>query len=334
MNPTPRLTFLLSVRNVAATVAATIESILAQTLSDFELLILDDVSTDGTAEVIARYRDKRIRALTNPTHLNHSQAANRGLALARADYVARIDGDDLCLPHRAAIQLEYLDAHPDIAIVGSFIQTFTDDPAAATGQIVQYPLDPPTVSATMLFRNTLAQPAVTLRKSMLSARQVEYDPLCIRAEDYELWGRCVMRGLRMANIPQVLVQYRIHPGQGMVRYLDACNATAQATRKRLIEHLGLRPTPAELTIHEALGLDQLVADPSFISDAAQWLVDLATANDRLARFDRQALMRLLTGRYVTLSRFAARHGLPSPDVSTSPFAPYLHPGVLVHQNSF
>jgi hypothetical protein len=324
----PRVTFLLSVRNVARTIAETIESILAQTLTDFELLILDDLSTDGTGQIIGGFRDSRIRAVTNPKHLNHSEAANLGLQLARSEYVARIDGDDLCLPRRGAVQADYLDAHPDVDIVGGCIETFTDGAGPSRRQLVQYPLTPGDVSATMLLRNVLAQPAVMLRKSALLAKGIQYDPACLRAEDYDLWGTCVIRGVKMANIPEVLVRYRLHDKQGMHLHLEACNQTARATRKRLIEHLGLRPDADMLAIHEAIGLDQFVPETTFITSAARWLETLAGANQRTGLFDQTALMRLLTGRYVTLTRFAMKYHLQPPNVAASPFAPYLHEGVL------
>jgi glycosyltransferase involved in cell wall biosynthesis len=329
MSQTPRVTFLLSVRNAAQTVGATIESILAQTMPDFELLILDDASTDATVRVIGSYNDPRIRVVINPTQLNHSRTANLGLSLARADYVARIDGDDLCLPRRAAMQADYLDAHADVAVLSSYFQTFSDDPAEGGGDIVALPLDSAAICATLLFRNAVAQPAVMLRKSMLAAKGIGYDPLCLRAEDYELWGRCAMAGLVFANLPEVLLRYRLHARQGVRLYAADCNATGEAVRRRLIEHLGLRPDAGALAIHEAIGLDRFVADPCFISAAAQWLTALAEANDRVRCFDQPALMRLLTGRYVTLSRFARSHLLPPPDIAASPFAAHLHPGVLV-----
>jgi glycosyltransferase involved in cell wall biosynthesis len=329
MSNAPRVTFLLSVRNAAHTVGATIESVLAQTMPDFELLILDDASTDETAQVVRGYHDPRIRLVTNPTQLNHSRTANLGLSLAKAEYVARIDGDDLCVPHRAAIQADYLDAHREVAILGASFETFSDEPSESAGQIITPPLDSPTIAATLLFRNAIAQPSVMLRKSVLAAKRIEYDPLCIRAEDYELWGRCAMRGLVFANLPEVLLRYRIHARQGVRLYAADCYATDRLVRRRLIEHLGLRPDQAALEIHETIVMDRYVADARFVSAAAQWLTALANANEQVRCFDHPALMRLLTGRYVTLCRFAKRHGLPQPDIAGSPFAAHLYPGVLV-----
>lgn len=329
MNPTPRVTFLLSVRNAARTVGATIESILAQTMSDWELLVLDAASTDATLCVIGGYRDSRIRVVASAYRQPLAESLNRGLAMARADYVARIDADDLCLPHRAGVQAEFLDAHEDMAVVGSQIETFTNDGAAGPGEIFKIPFDPAVVAATLLLRNVIAHPSVMMRKSVLASHGLAYDRSLGHVEDYDLWARCVTARVGLANMSDVLVRYRIHAAQ-----LTQCNAAkdsaaAAGVRKRLIGCLGLRPDAETLAIHEAIASDQFIADAAFTSDAAQWLTDLAEANQRRRLFDHPALMRLLTGRFVSLCRFAARNFLPAPDIEASPFAPYLHPGVQV-----
>ena len=181
----------------------------------------------------------------------------------------------------------------------------------------------------LLFRNAIAHPSVMLRKSVLAAGGLEYDAAMVCGEDYDLWARCVMLRLSLANVPEVLVHYRLHAGQVTQVDAPAGRVTAEGVRRRLIDHLGLNSDPANLAIHEAIGLDQFVAETQFISAAARWMTALAEANESRRCFDHPALMRLLTGRYVTLSRFAKMHGLPQADISGSPFAPYLHPGVSV-----
>jgi len=329
MNSTPRVTFLLPTFNAAATIGATIKSILAQTMPDFELLVVDDGSMDGTARIVGEFGDRRIRFEANSIRLRLPRSLNRGLTLARSDYVARIDADDICLPDRAAIQADYLDAHPDIALVGSHVKTFTDDPDSESGEVFSVPLDSATIFVTLLLRNAMAHPSVMLRKSALAAGDLWYDPSVIGAEDYDLWARCAMAKVGLANLPNVLVRYRVHAGQLTQLNTATDQKAAAAVRRRLIEHLGLRPDPATLAIHEAICSDRFMADAPFISAAAEWLKELADANERRGCFNHPALMRLLTGRYVSLGRFARRHRLNPPDISASPFLEYVHPGGLV-----
>ena len=115
----PRVTFLLPVHNNAATVGETIQSILGQTFENLELVIIDDASTDGTADHLRSFRDPRIRLHRNAGNLELTRSLNEGLMLSRGQFVARIDADDICLPERAARQVAFLDSHPDVAVGGS-----------------------------------------------------------------------------------------------------------------------------------------------------------------------------------------------------------------------
>jgi glycosyltransferase involved in cell wall biosynthesis len=329
MSTTPRVTFLLPTRNAAATVAATVDSILTQNMADWELLVLDAASTDQTLAVVGRYRDARIRVVASAFRQPLAESLNRGMAMARADYIARIDADDLCLPHRAGVQADFLDAHADIAVVGSQCEMFTDERATEQGEVYQIPFDPAAVAATLLLRNVIAHPSVMMRKPALAAHGLAYDESLAHAEDYDLWARCAMADLGLANMSDVLLRYRVHAGQLTQRNAANDSAAAAAVRKRLIARLSLRPDAETLAIHEAIASDRFLTDAAFISDAAHWLTILAQANERRKLFDHPALMRLLTGRHVSLSRFARKNFLPTPDIEATPFAAYLFPGVLV-----
>jgi glycosyltransferase involved in cell wall biosynthesis len=321
---TPQVTFLLPVYNAADTVADTVESILSQTYEEFELLIIDDASTDDSAELLATFEDPRIRIHRNETNLELARTLNRGLSLARGNYIARIDADDICLPHRAVTQVDFLDKNPHIAVVGSQVETFSDD-IFTPGTVIPYPADPAAVAAGLVFRNTLAHPSVMLRKSALAG--VRYNETIRRAQDYALWADCILHGLQLANIPQVLLRYRVHAGQATVRESFASLATGAAVRRHLLERLGLAPTSEQLAIHTHLALDSLTDDAPFLHAADAWLRDLLAANARARVFDPEAFARVLTGRYVALLKRARAHHI-SFDPAASPFAPYLHPGAL------
>jgi glycosyltransferase involved in cell wall biosynthesis len=312
---TPRVTFLLPVHNGAATIAQTIESILGQTLADVELLLMDDASTDESAEIIRGYPDARIRIVQNERHMELAATLNRGLTLAQADYVARIDADDISLPRRAAVQADFLDAHPTVSVVGSFLETFGD----GDSQTVRFPLNSCDISAALLFRNTLAHPAVMLRKSALTAKNLAYDESFRRAQDYDLWARCAMANVHLANVPQVLVRYRLHANQATRRDSQTSRLAAADVRRRLIRFLGLNPQPEDLCVHEALSLNTFIPDEEFVSAAFQWLGNLAEANEQSRGFDQEAFLRALTGRFVSLGRFANLNQIESPDIAGTPF---------------
>jgi glycosyltransferase involved in cell wall biosynthesis len=312
---TPRITFLLPVHNNAATIAQTIESILCQTLADFELLVMDDGSSDESAEIIRAYSDARIRIVRNERHLELAATLNRGLALVRAEYVARIDADDICLPRRAEVQADFLDAHPHVAVVGSFIETFGE----GDSQTLRFPAKSCDISAAFVFRNTLAHPAVMLRKSALAVKNLGYDESFCRAQDYDLWARCAMAKVQLANVPEALVRYRLHANQATRRDSQTSRLAAADVRRRLIHFLELNPQPDELCVHEALSLNTFIPDEEFVSAAFQWLTDLAEANEQSRGFDQEAFLRVLTGRFISLGRFANLHQIQSPDIAGTPF---------------
>ena len=121
----PKITVLLTVYN-RESISKTIESILSQTYQDFELLIIDNASTDKTQSIIKSYSDKRIRLYINEKNMGQTYSLNRGLALARGEYIARIDADDICLPKRLEIQADFLDKNPEFGFCGSWVRYIKD----------------------------------------------------------------------------------------------------------------------------------------------------------------------------------------------------------------
>jgi glycosyltransferase involved in cell wall biosynthesis len=319
----PRVTVLLPAYNAAATLRATIDSILAQTFPDFELLILDDASTDATPDILHEIRDPRLRLHRNPANLELTRTLNVGLSLSRGTYIARIDADDLCLPERVARQVAFLDAHPHIAVVGTFVDTFSDNNPAA---VWRYPTEPPAVAAALLFRNPLAHPAVMLRRAALEQHHLRYDDSIRRGQDYDLWCRCHLARLSLANIPEVLLRYRVHEAQATRVEPAGVRQTSARVRQRLLENLGLTPTPEELALHEALAWDQLVAEPRWLQGAVARLERLYRANLARPLFDIDALGRVLCGRWVRTLNLAHQTGIALP--AASPLAQYLLPGAL------
>jgi glycosyltransferase involved in cell wall biosynthesis len=326
--PNPKVTFLLPAYNAQATIADTIESVLSQSLTDLELLIIDDASTDSTSNIIARIKDPRIRIVRNPQNLELAATLNRGLTLAGADYIARIDSDDICLPHRAQTQFDFLETHSDIAVVGSFVETFTAD-LFETGTTIAYPTDPALVAAGLLFRNTMAHPSVMLRNSALAAAKIKYDESIRRAQDYALWAACAAANLQLANIPEVLTRYRVHPGQATARESLASLTTAAAVRRSIIERLGIAPAEEELATHTHLALDDFPPSANFIHAAEEWLAKLHAANQKSKIFPADPFTRTLTGRFVALVRHANSAAIPlHTPPENSPFAKYIHPNAL------
>ena len=156
-----------------------IESILNQTFTDFEFLILDDGSTNNAADVIKSYSDKRIKYIYKENS-GISDTLNLGISKAKGEYIARMDSDDISLPERFAKQIEYMDAHPEVGVLGTSIQVFGNKEELRSPQKNVGYLD-------MMRQSQVAHPAVIIRKSVMQNYNPEYE----YAEDYELWSRLI-----------------------------------------------------------------------------------------------------------------------------------------------
>lgn len=193
MSNRPIISVLLPTYNMAAYLGRAIDSILAQTYPHFELIVLDDGSTDYTADVLARYDDPRLIIQRNECNLGYIPTLNNGLKTARGTYIARQDADDISLPERFAAQVAYLQAHPDVGLLGSQIAY-----ADRQGKLIEtaQPLhDDALIMWDLLFGSAMAHSSVMFRRALIE--QVgDYDLQYLYAEDRELW-------LRMAQVCSV-----------------------------------------------------------------------------------------------------------------------------------
>jgi glycosyltransferase involved in cell wall biosynthesis len=203
----PKVTVLMPVYNGERYLREAIESILSQTFHDFEFLIINDASTDGSVEIINSYSDPRIRLVHNKTNMGRCATPNKGLDLAKGEYLARMDCDDVCPSTRLEKQLIFLNAHPNVGVCGTWIKLFM-----GTDLIIKYPLTHEEIKCHMILGSQLAGASAMFRKKVFLAHHLYYDVNYKLAEDYELWTRCAF-ATRLANIPEILYEYRWHTEQ-------------------------------------------------------------------------------------------------------------------------
>lgn len=210
----PRVSVLMPVRNGEAWLAAAIDSVLAQTLSDFELLVIDDGSTDRTAEIIAAYvaRDARIRPLPQAS-LGLVAALNNGLTQARGDLIARLDADDLAGPARLATQVAAMDANGRLVLLGSWAEIIDSD-GHVTGRLTPES-DPQMLRALLHRTNPIIHSSIMMRTDA-ARRSGGYRAAFEAAEDYDLWLRLSEQG-DIGILPLALVSYREHGGNVTAR---------------------------------------------------------------------------------------------------------------------
>ena len=204
----PRVTVLLPVFNAGRYVAAAVESVLAQTLTDFELLVVDDGSTDGSMEIVDRFRDPRVRVIRNARHLGFADALNVGLREARGVLIARQDADDLSAPRRLERQVAAFHAQPALALVGT--QGWVIEEDGSRSGAVSRSEHPTSIRWYALVDNPFIHTSVMCRRSVVWDDLGGYDPTRGPvSEDYALWSRVIARH-PVLNLPDRLVTYRVN----------------------------------------------------------------------------------------------------------------------------
>jgi len=184
-----------------------IESILNQTFKDFEIILIDDASDETTKKIIRSYNDDRIKVLTNEKNLGVTKSLNRGLSLAQGKYIARMDSDDVAYPERFEKQVAYLDRHPDIGVLGTYVY----DGEKIRQEFVD--INREERETLFLLENVgPIHPSVMLRKSFLDLHDLKYDEAYPVAQDYDLWIRC-SKFSDICFCEEPLLTRRKHPGQ-------------------------------------------------------------------------------------------------------------------------
>jgi Glycosyl transferase family 2 len=238
----PRLTVLMAVRNGERTVDEAIESILGQTFTDFEFLIVDDGSTDGTPARLASYEDRRVTLVEHESQAGLARSLNRGLALTKSEYVARQDADDRSAPDRLARQVAFLDGHADVALVGTWYRKIDERGNVLARQ--QLPCDSTDLRWHLLYYSPFVHSAVALRRSALEGVGT-YDEGLSYSQDYDLWCRLARR-FAVANLGDYLVDYRVSPVSMTETYGQAVlEEPRQIARSYLDDLYGTAPVPDE-----------------------------------------------------------------------------------------
>lgn len=246
MNQPPRVTVLMAVHNGARYVDEAVASILRQTYTDFEFLIIDDGSTDESPRRLAAFVDPRIRIIRNDTNIGLARSLNLGLGLAAGSLIARQDADDIAHADRLQAQVDFLDRSPDVVVLGTQARYI-----GSTGRARNVAPWPKSTSNRgirwqLLFDGPLIHSSVMFRKAIIWNELGGYDVSFVTSQDFELWSRVSSRGYVMQNLPRSLVDFRVH-NESLSRRprIDTIAKLRELFLGNLVSELGAAAVPAD-----------------------------------------------------------------------------------------
>lgn len=242
----PFISVLMPIYNGEKYLKESIDSILGQTYENFELLLINDASNDASENIILSYLDSRMVYIKNEQNLGLIKTLNKGLDLAKGEFIARMDQDDIALPKRFEKQIDIFHKNQEIGVCGTWFTSFGEGIKEKT---LQHPVDSESIKINLLGRSSLGHPTVMLRKSAME--NLRYDENYQSAEDYEFWVS-LSRVTRLHNIPESLLKYRVH--QTNISVVE--NSLQSQTAKKIIGdqllYLGIENSDINIRFCETL----------------------------------------------------------------------------------
>ncbi len=254
----PLVSIVLPVYNGEKYLAESLDSVLAQTYQNWELVIINDGSTDGTENLILRYPDKRIKYLPNDGNKGIIFSLNRGLQESGGEFIARLDADDIALPFRIEKQVEFLLENQDYAMCGSYFQTI--DSKGGHLKNVEFPANNRDARSFLLLHNCFCHSAIMMRSNI--AKELKYDEKFQVCEDYDLWYRISRTG-KVLNLPVFATLYRVHDNNMSTKKSEIMFAHVNKINIRILDDLGIKYSQTELDVHS----NALSYNSSFFRDS-------------------------------------------------------------------
>ena len=291
----PLVSFFAAGRNVQEYVEQAMRSMLDQTVDDFELLMLDDGSTDKTYDVIMGVQDPRVTVLRNAESQGIARSLNRLMSHCRGRYWAHMDADDICAPQRLEKQLQVMQADSKIGICGSHFVAFLP---SGEGGLFRLPLDSESIKANLLFKAPMAHPFVTFDGDVFSRLGIQYSEKMVCALDYELYLRIFLRHPQMAfaNVDDVLGFYSRHDAQiSTARSAEQAQYAFRA-QMQVFQALGIAPGNRLMMHHRHLYGGAPVESAQDMAGLVDWAVTLRMANETKKLFSPALFNTLLHDR--------------------------------------
>lgn len=304
----PRVSILMPVYNAGQYLSTALDSILSQSFRDWELILINDGSTDDSESIIMQYDDERIYYIKNTINLKLIKTLNKGIDYCGGQYIARMDADDICHPDRLKQQVEFLDSHPEYLMCGTSASVI-DHNGKKTGKIHNLTKND-YLQINLMFSPSFIHPSMLIRREVL--QQNRYNENYKHVEDYELWCRIAKQG-KVANIDAELMEYRWHDSNISVVHNKVQEELKDKIIKDEIGRLGIITTEEELHYHKItfrlynLGSRQAVSIDSF-KKVSSWFSKLIKQNSIKQVYNQSALIAFLWSRWTVLCISQKKYG--------------------------
>lgn len=266
-----------------------VESILNQTFRDFEFIIIDDGSTNGSDSYLKSIQDNRVKLIWNPINVGITKSLNIGFQAAKGKYIARMDSDDVSYPTRFEKQYAFMESYPDVFVCGTKAENYGEKPAFVKTEME----DMETYRIRMLFTNPgPVHPTAFFNRAKLLQHHILYDEELTYAQDYGMWMRISQLG-RICVLPEVLLYHRIHSGQISSAHRKKQIQCDQKTQRILLEQLLGEVTQEELDLHYSISVgykSEAIISPQTV----EWLDRLTSANTNCHIYDQKLFKERIT----------------------------------------
>lgn len=286
-NKKPLISVIMSVYNEEAYIKEALESILNQTEQDFEILIVDDCSTDRTVSIIEGMKDDRIFIIKNEVNQGLTKNLNLGLRLARGKYIARMDGDDISLPQRFEKQVRYLEEHPQVMLISCQTMTF-----GAKKMVWRLKDDSARLKAMMLIRPVFAHPGFMIRSELIRKYGISYDERYRSGQDYHFAMRTSV-WFQIGMVEEVLLKYRAHDKQISSQKGEEQFENADRVRKLQLQSLGLQFDEQEWDTLRSWAIEEKSANIKKLFRAKKMIKKFLIANREKKIYPEETLERVL-----------------------------------------
>src|SRR5688572_20190165 len=303
----PELSVVMPVYNGERYLKDSIESVLGQTYRNFELIIINDGSTDKSLDINRKYDDNRIKIISSSKNRGIPYSRNLGLQFAKGKYITWCDCDDICLRRRFEWQIDLLSKNRSIGGCGTWMMRF----GSKRSYTIKSFTDPEILRATLIFKPCMLNASVMLRLDPIKDFKLFYNEAYAIAEDYDFIIKC-SKIFSLTNIPKVLYKYRASDTSIMDQFSQRVKESEEihfSIYKSVLNQLNISPSREELEIHRLISSDTLITNFADFKKCFQWLCYLK-ANNNVSKFhNHKKFNKVLAHQFYFISKKTASFGL-------------------------